>query len=72
LPIDDCRLPIEDTKGTRGGTNSRAVLRVVKNPRDSGGVLFKLIHRDTGQRWEGRFAPPAHVAAGSPEVGKIP
>ena len=50
--IDDCRLPIEDTKGARGATNSRPVLRGVKNPRDSGGVLFKLTHRDMGQRWE--------------------
>ena len=52
LAIDDCRLPIEDTKGARGATNSRPVLRGVKNPRDSGGVLFKLTHRDMGQRWE--------------------
>ena len=70
LAIDDCRLPIENTKSARGVTNSRPVLRGGRNPRDSGGVLLKLIHRAAAADIDSYVCVPTCIPVDKPSLSR--
>ena len=54
----------------RGATNSRPVLRGGRNPRDSGGVLLKLIHRAGAADIDSYVSVPTCIPVDKPSLSR--